>query len=64
MDENESEYKGTMWMEPTDIETLYFRPSYCHEDIALQSIAIASLESKETSIIFCKTYFKLFLSNK
>ena len=56
MDENESEYKGTKWMDAEEIETLYFSPSYCHKDIVAQSIAIASLENRETSIIFNKLY--------
>ena len=42
--------------EPGDIETAYFVPSWKDENILTQSVAIAPLKDRETSIIFSKMY--------
>lgn len=57
MENDPGEYKKTEWMnESNDLETLYFRPSYYYNGVISQSIAIASLCDRETSIIFYKLY--------
>jgi hypothetical protein len=50
------EYKPTrIYSEPNDVETLYFQPSWhASEKIISQSVAIAPLKNRETSIIFSK----------
>ena len=43
--------------EPDDTETLYMQPSLHDKGVMVQSMAIAPLRKKETSIIFSKHYW-------
>ena len=50
--------KACAYTEPGDIETLYFQPSLkcAGDEVTSQSVAIAPLKNRETSMIFAKWY--------
>ena len=49
-------YKATVYREPSEIETIYFEPSWHDPHVVSQSVAVAAIENREMSMVLLKIY--------